>query len=59
MGRQISSKPVKLPERRTFLGRYVILEPLDVEKHHRSLYENYRRTPSITDFMIEPEITTL
>lgn len=39
----------KRPERAILRGRYVLLEPLDTEKHHRNLYENLLSAPNRTD----------
>ena len=49
----------KLPDKVTLLGRYAHLEPLDTEKHHRSLYRNFLATPDAFKWLFVPEIKTV
>ena len=59
LGRVLDNRKAILPYKTVLTGRYVILEPLNAEKHYRSLYENYLDTPHLMDYMKEPPLTTL
>jgi hypothetical protein len=59
LGRLLDSRKAILPYKTILRGRYVILEPLNAEKHYRSLYENFLNTPHLMDYMKEPPLTTL
>ena len=51
--------PARMPEKIVLQGRYVRLEPLNTEKHYRSLYENFIQTPNLFEYMLEGPLTTL
>ena len=59
LGRLLDSRKAILPYKTVLRGRYAILEPLNAEKHYRSLYENFLNTPHLMDYMKEPPLTTL
>jgi len=61
LGRQICNEgfPCKLPQKVVLSGQYVRLEPLNTEVHYRSLYDNFKQTEHLFDYLLEPELTTL
>ena len=54
-----SDAQAKLPDKVTLQGRYARLEPLNTEKHHRSLYQNFLATPDAFEWLFVPEIKTI
>ena len=43
MGFRVSFKKAKLPTKQRLVGKYSILEPIDVKKHAVDLYKNYSK----------------
>lgn len=53
LGKKVQGGDSKYPEEKVFEGRYVRLERLDPEKHYRTLYENYKASPHVWDYIQE------
>lgn len=51
--------PALMPQKIVLQGRYARLEPLDTEKHYRSLFKNFSETPNMFQYLCEPPLTTL
>ena len=43
MGFRVSFKKARLPTKQRLVGKYSILEPIDVKKHAEDLYKNYSK----------------
>lgn len=43
----------------TLIGTDVRIEPLNTEKHHRSLYQNFLQTPDAFQWVLDSDIETL
>ena len=51
IGPAVASAPTRRPERKTYTGRFVVLEPLDAPKHSSTLWANVRGADSVWDYM--------
>lgn len=49
----LDPSPAPRPEHRVLKGRYVTLEPLSVEKHSDSIYEDMKDDPNIWFYLLE------
>ena len=47
LGFLVKFKKAKLPTKQRLLGKYSILEPIDVKKHAEDLYKNYSEDKKI------------
>ena len=41
LGFSVKFKKAKLPTKQRLIGKYSILEPIDIKKHAEDLYKNY------------------
>jgi hypothetical protein len=53
LGKKVGDHSAKYPESKVIQGKYVRLEPFNVEKQYESLYYNYKETPHIWDYAFE------
>ena len=51
--------PARRPEKVALQGRYARLEPLNTDKHYRSLFKNFCETPDLLKHIMEFPLTTL
>lgn len=60
LGRQLTNTKLIQPiNKLTIQGRFIIIEPINSQKHATSLYRNYLETPDALSFATEEELTTL
>ena len=48
LGIKINFKKAKLPIKKNLIGKYTILEPLNVQKHSKELYLEYSKDKKIS-----------
>ena len=48
LGPRIKFKKAKLPSKKKLIGKYTVVEPLNIKKHAKDLYLNYSKDKKIS-----------